>query len=312
VPAYFFPESRDAAGEITRLFDFVWLTAVALWNLRWQVKGYVGTLPESTPERLAERFVQGSDLQGVNLKRSCIEITWEEQKSRFASIILTNAFAAYESWADRISQTLQRKANAMRLQFPNSGEKNGHGLEWVLSTMTEKRSKTLEAAFYPVFIKSTKYSLPVITNMMLSYRYFKEIRNCEIHHGGVYDKKAQEAYEAFLPTSDKKSLGMKGDLFFEPVTQGARVKLHLRGVVGFCDILLRVIATVDAELSRSSLAEVPFKMWMIATKHPKVLSGNVHRRNMQVTERCRAAGLPRPQDVEAAYEFLRAHRVIHI
>lgn len=312
MPAYFFPESRDAAGEITRLFDFVWPTAVALWNLRWQVKGYVDTLPESTPERLAERFVQGSELQGVNLKRSCIEITWEEQKSRFASVILTNAFAAYESWADRLSQTLQRKANGERLQFPNSGKKNGHGLEWVLSTMTQTRSKTLEAAFYPVFSKSKKYSLPVITNMMLAYRYFKEIRNCEMHQSGVASEKAQEAYEAFLPLFDKKSLGMKGDLVFEPATQGVLVKLHLRGVVGFCDILLRIIATVDAELSRSSLAEAPFRTWMIATRQPKVLSGNVHKRNIQVADRCHAAGLPTPRDVEVTYEFLRAHRIIHI
>ena len=127
MPAYFFPESRDAAKEITRLFEFVSPTAVALWNLRWQVKGYVDTLPDSTPEQLAQRFVQGSELHGVNLKRSCIEISWEEQKSRFASVVLTNAFAAYENWAAHLSRTLQRRANGERLQFPNSRENNGHG-----------------------------------------------------------------------------------------------------------------------------------------------------------------------------------------
>ena len=152
----------------------------------------------------------------------------------------------------------------------------------------------------------------VITNMMLAYRYFKEIRNCEMHQGGVADDKAQRAYEAFLPLSDKKSLGMRGNLIFEPVIIGMPVKLHLRGVIGFCDILLRIIATVDAELCRSSFAEAPFKAWMTATKHPKVLSGNVHRRNIQVGDRCHAAGLPTPRDADATYEFLRTHRIIHV
>ena len=32
-----FRETNEANSEVTRLFEFVWPTAIALWNLRWQV-----------------------------------------------------------------------------------------------------------------------------------------------------------------------------------------------------------------------------------------------------------------------------------
>src|SRR4051794_1493616 len=33
----FFKYSRSTFGQISELFDFIWPTAAALWNLRWQV-----------------------------------------------------------------------------------------------------------------------------------------------------------------------------------------------------------------------------------------------------------------------------------
>ena len=40
-----FSETDEAADEITRLFEFVWPTATALWNLRWQVGGFLAIVP---------------------------------------------------------------------------------------------------------------------------------------------------------------------------------------------------------------------------------------------------------------------------
>jgi hypothetical protein len=34
----FFRSSRAAYQQVAELFDFVWPTAAALWNLRWQVR----------------------------------------------------------------------------------------------------------------------------------------------------------------------------------------------------------------------------------------------------------------------------------
>jgi hypothetical protein len=102
-----FRETDEAASEITRLFDFVWPTAVALWNMRWQVGGFLSMVPEASYEDVASRFVVGSDIHGADIRAMSLNTTWEEQKARFAEFILTNVFAIYEGWAKRLLEFTQ-------------------------------------------------------------------------------------------------------------------------------------------------------------------------------------------------------------
>lgn len=53
-----------------------------------------------------------------------------------------------------------------------------------------------------------------------------------------------DAFAAFLPVSGKAALGRKGELSFDPVSLGSPVTLNLRGVVGFTDVLIKIIVTV--------------------------------------------------------------------
>jgi hypothetical protein len=53
----FFPATREAIDQMTALFDFAWPTAAALWNLRWQVHGFITEVPDATSEDLKKRFV---------------------------------------------------------------------------------------------------------------------------------------------------------------------------------------------------------------------------------------------------------------
>jgi len=310
---FFFPASLSAAAGITDLFAFVWPTAAALWNLRWQVNGYLQVRPNASPQELNDRFVAGSELHGTDLHRASVQTTWDDQKSRFASIILMNAFAIYETWADEMVKVMQVSFTGKRLQYSNSTGRQGNGIESAIAIMTADRSPTLEASYYPVFSSLEKYSGSLLPNLMLAYRYFKEIRNVEMHSGGVASQAAQDAYTAFVPYSDQRGLGLKGELAFEPVIAGSPVCLHLRGVVGFCDILLRIIATVDAELCRSRKAESVLRHYLAASEYRQMmLSGDPKKRRGQVVTRCTRAGLPRPKDPEAIYQFLRAQRLIHV
>jgi hypothetical protein len=88
-----FQETDEAASEITRLFDFVWPTAVALWNLRWQVDGFLNAVPNASYADVASRFVVGSGIHGADIRAMSRNSNWEEQKARFAEFVLTNVFA---------------------------------------------------------------------------------------------------------------------------------------------------------------------------------------------------------------------------
>lgn len=93
---YVFRASRDAHKSITRLFDFVHPTAISLWNLRWQVQGYLKNVPDADARTLEARFASGSGIGAGSLKRATVETTWDEQLENFASFILANTIAIFE------------------------------------------------------------------------------------------------------------------------------------------------------------------------------------------------------------------------
>ena len=66
------------------------------------------------------------------------------------------------------------------------------------------------------------------------------------------------AYQAYtlLSASD---LNVAEKPVLSPVSLNKPITLSLRGVIGFSDIVLRIIATLDAEFSGSPLAEREFR-----------------------------------------------------
>ena len=54
----FFDVSRQAFNQIANIYDFVWPTSAALWNLRWQVKGFVDVNQKHKRGRVEGRFIR--------------------------------------------------------------------------------------------------------------------------------------------------------------------------------------------------------------------------------------------------------------
>lgn len=309
--ALFFPASRQAIEQVTSLFDFVWPTAAALWNLRWQVQGFIAEVPDVTVDQLKQRFLFGSNIDTVDLKRTVTEYTWEHQTATFGSFVLTNAFAIYEQWADEILHSLgERAGSGKKLQFIDRPGKPG--INATLAALTAAESAMLKSAFYPTYLSNRKYALPQLNNLILCYRYFKEIRNAQIHSGGIANQAVVDAYSAFLPVSGRMALGRKGELSFDPVSLGSPVTLNLRGVVGFTDVLIKIIVTVDAELSRAERSEALFERAFRAVNRRVTLSATPRKRDAQVKERCFKAGYPRPLNAPIVYDFLRDRRLVVI
>lgn len=312
MPKAFFDCTEDAFESVSDLFNFIWPTAAAMWNLRWQVRGFLSEASSPTSSQLSQRFVSGSGIAGADLKHACVDRTWDEQQDRLAAIVLMNAFAIYEHWADRILESLgEGPDQGVRLQRPD-GQQPGVGA--TVATLCVSESAVLKSAFYPIFTQEKRYSITELLNLTLAYRYFKEIRNSLAHRGGLASPRAEAAYIAFAPVSDRAHLKMKGALIHHSVTAGAPVRISLRGVVGFCDILLRMMATIDAELCKSSKAEPYFRDRLSAPSslQPSTLSSDLKRRRQQVAKRCVVCGFPSPKDPDAVYGFLRHHALIRL
>ncbi|MBI3207073.1 MAG: hypothetical protein HYZ29_36380 [Myxococcales bacterium] len=292
----YFNASRNALDAITRLYDFVWPTAAALWNLRWQVAGYNdirgGT---TTVEELKARFIEGSGIHGANLHRACIEHTWDQQRSDLAFVVLVNLFAVYESWTvelmGEIGAAWPKGVDAKKvLQFPSSTDKQGtlRGIGAELQHLTSSRSGGT-AELHAVLVTQKGVHPKHLDDMLVVYRYFKECRNSLMHLGGRATSTAVTAAAAMaaLPTSVPFTIPKHAALVLH-----APVILDLYGTVGFSDVLRRLVLTIDAELTVAVPAEkILLNRWRQEIGVVQ-LSRDAKKRHSALVRHMRKLGLP--------------------
>lgn len=312
-----FRVTKNSLDGITDLFDFATPTIVALWNLRWQVKGYMVVQPDATTSDLNHRFVHGSGQGSTNLKRACINHDWEYQREQFASIILINVVAQYESWIDGILNALQKKnvENTKGLQFPTSpnGQK---GILATIRKLNHPRSDFIEKALYSEISGNKKYCISIIDNLLYCYRFFKELRNSVVHNGWKAGQNTVVAYTDFKRVATSSLLLIKEVPKHYPVVLNNRIKIDLRGVIGFSDVVIRMMYTIDAELCRGKAAEKEFiDKWKAAHKSRRTLAAaGSNRRRTQISVYIHRAGFPYPDltHFDDICEFLLQHRLVGI
>ncbi|MFN7715969.1 MAG: hypothetical protein ACK5QS_10880 [Pseudanabaenaceae cyanobacterium] len=305
----FFSSSSQIASRITDLYDFVWPTAAAIWNLRYQVDKFILDNPSIDDETLLSNFVAGSGIHGINLRRACIKSTWDEQQEQLAKFLLIEICALYEAWLDYVFGELGINNNLKdSFQFPTNGNK---GISNALTSLQISVSPELSASIYPTLVRNSKYSLFHIENLLKCYRYFKECRNSLIHHGGMANIKAVEAYAAFQPLTTI-NLGVTEIPDHTPIIQkGDPILLKLRGVVGLSDIVIRLIVTFDAEFSKVNNAETVLRdRWMEAYGRGLALPFDTIRKEKKIARLIKNLGLPKPISPDKLEPFLKRYGLV--
>lgn len=306
--------SKQVARRLTEVFDFVWPTATAIWNLRWQVAGYVSASPAATESELAGRFVAGSGIRGANLRRSCIDSSWEDQQQEFARFLLFEFCSLYEAWCEGTLNELGAAASLSKhLQFPTTFANGApsKGLRHAVNSIVQGGSPIMSGSIYPAIAKNKKNSPLHIEQLLVCYRYFKEARNSLVHAGGSTSTQfvsAEAAYNQLTPAQ----MGLKEVPVINGHTAGSPIKISLRGVVGFGDIVLRLVSTLDAEFSKSPGAEHAFlQRWRACHGGPAVqVSANPNLCRERVKRLVRKLDLPTPA-VTAQFEtWLRNNQCI--
>jgi hypothetical protein len=316
----FFRTSRSAYRQVTELFDFVTPTAAALWNLRWQVVGFCSHYPAASVQVLDDRFVSGSGLHGANLKRACIDTNWEYQQQQFAKFLLISLFSIYEGWLADVLRIVAPAARQRELdkrcQFPDSAARSGNGVTAAAAEIKLNSSQMLVGAFYVALQTQKKNALPKLGELLTCYRAFKESRNSFAHQNGLATQTAVQAYQSYAALS-ASDLGVGEKPILLPVLLNGPIVLSLRGVIGFSDIVLRIIATLDAEFSCSHLAEREFRdQWVerhsVNGKIPRLMlrSAGANRREKQLARMVRKLDLPRPSQTSRIDSFLKQYGYI--
>ena len=303
-PAYlFFPCSRVAEDQLNGLFDFVWPTAVAMWNLRWQLKGFLSEHPDAGQIELCHRFISSHrinpphTLNYANLVKAQSG-NWSEQTSELAKLVLTNSIAIYEAFLEELCGAVGLTGGQnTHLQFPTSAPYRGsHSYQTVLTGLAGARSPTMDSELYPGLVASRNNQLGNLEPMMVCYRCFKEMRNAWIHSGGrVNDAYRANAINAFSTTCNPAQLGLLHMTAPPTVAIGGMVNVELPNVVAFTAVLRKLIATLDAEFARVMRAEdILVDEWRAKFGLAVDLKRDPTRRYRQLKSRLHSMGLPSP------------------
>lgn len=248
----FFPQTTNALKNITDMFDLLWPMATALWNLRCNVKGFLAESPKATQELLNQRFASGCDIKSLNFKASIINKTWESQKEEISWILLGWLFTIYEGWLSDLRDGVFNNMKEKNMQFPDSFQSE-------INKFTATPSVILKKCIFPAYSNYKKVSTSRIKNMLYCYRVFKEMRNCYMHNSKIADKKTLDAYNDFITNiKTSRDLNVKEIPEIHPITLGSHITPSFRGVVGFSNVMINLILSIDTELIKSNVAEAWF------------------------------------------------------
>lgn len=320
----FLAASVDSSNALTDLFDFVWPAGAALWNFKWQASGFLAACPSASDKELLGRFVQGSGINGVNVKRVAVNKSWEDMQQWFSRLLLSETCSLFEGWIEAALDDLAplqsvRKAGTRdaldkKMQFPTSFNATGSpvdGSAFAVSQLVGPvPSPTLLSCFQPIQLANKKNSFSTIESLLVCYRVFKEARNDFVHHGGRASTKTAAAYARYA-VETAATMGVAEKPLFPLPTVGEVIELSLRGVVGFSDVALRLIATYDQLITRSPLAEAVLRRkWREVHGGLVTLKPKGPARDAQITRLIRQCGFPRPTAAPVLFTHLNSQGLV--
>jgi hypothetical protein len=311
VAQHLFPATNDFREEYTRMMQFAGGAAGAIWNLRWQVAGYTAVSPRATKAELAGRFLAGSGVEGVDLRRVCLDTPWDEQLRELAKLLLLNICSYYEGWADGVAAHFSSpKTRAKELQFPpiRGPHVSPRGITDAIATMSAHPSGPM-AASYGYLQGQRRFSGPQLAALLEVYRVFKEARNCVVHENGRASQLLVDvaANAAQLNASD---LGMKAVPEYATPVLGKPYEVTYRGVIGLCDLVLRVVATVDAILATTDEGgSIVTGRWRDSHGR-RMLTADPVKRRSTVRTFLDAMGFPRPTPADGLIALLRSEGLL--
>ena len=250
----FFRASQDALDNITSVFDFVHPLTASM---------------KFTGDKVAELHKKGKaadeiaaiidpthSVHGANYTRAFVETAWSEQEEKLAWLLLNNLFAIHEGWVQRLFDETFKTLSFDERDFTKKLEStklNSSLKHFFVPTAT--KSSLMVKSFYPVYKRNCALDFGKLDNYMLCYRYFKEARNCYMHRNCIASKKLMKAYKAFISKATTSDLDVSEVPIVLPPTLGNPVRLSLRGVIGFSQIVQRIITLSDINLMCSMAAE---------------------------------------------------------
>jgi hypothetical protein len=284
-----------------------------MWNLRWQVSGFLAAAPNATKDEVDGRFLVGSGIRSANVRRAAIEQSWDQQLEQFARFSLILFVALYEDWLTQTLSGFPRSAELGKwFQFPSRGvaDQKGNGVRQALAQATKQKSSLITKSFARALKANRRYRPQLLDAQIICYRYFKECRNDLLHGGGRAHKRLVDIAPklAALGASDLGTRHVPEHMVFRTEDP---VSVTLRGVIGFSEVVLSIVTTLDAELALTVHGEAELlSRWKGAYGRFTTLPADPATRERRVRRELVNIGFPSADKPDELYRWLRKHGIV--
>jgi len=287
----FFMASEDALNMISREYDLIHPLRVSLKYVRNEV----AKLPDIA---LAQSIIDpNEDIHGVNYKKAFICDSWEKQEEEMAWILLNSLFSIHEGWASSIYEIFKGADFSKEREFTTNLENvQLDGLFDTYFVPQNMKSIIINVSMQNTYISTLNIDMSKMDKYMLMYRYFKELRNCYMHNNVITNNRVVTTYNNYISSVKSPSDVAVVELpeIYPPV-QGQKVKISIRGVIGFSQIIRRIIIISDIKLMMSKFAEQEiinrchYSNWIKCT-----LSGTKSEQIKMINKYFKKIGMPKP------------------
>lgn len=211
----FFGASEDALAMISREYDLIHPLRASLKFTRREVAGL------SDISKAQEMIDSLGEIHGVNYRKVFVEDTWEKQEEDLAWILLNSLLAIYEGWASEIFSIFEGADFSKEISFTQKLESADLSTKFGSYFITPTLQSTLiDTAMQNKYIVENNLDIGKLDKYMLMYRYFKELRNCYMHHNGKATDRVVNAYDEY-----KKAVTCKNDIDAEELPEIVEPKL---------------------------------------------------------------------------------------
>ena len=309
----FFQATQDALENITAAFDFVHPLRAGMKYTRRKISEINASNPAADGRIFQSEVDPDQEIHGVDYRSSYIDTPWEQQEEQLAWLLLNNLLAIHEGWIQRLyeerfsAKGYAEKKFVKNLEYPKLASKF-----LTYYAAGNKKSVTMYNAYFEVYKISSKLDFNKLDTYMLLYRFFKEARNCYMHHSFVASKDIVDAYTNYSQNVAFGDLDAAEAPVIIPPVLGHPVRLSIRGVIGFSQFVRRILIISDAYLIMTTAAEDEFFSKKPTNWPSKTLSTDASRAERQIKKYSNKIGLLKPIWSIEYQNFLIRHKIFNL
>ena len=249
-----FQATYDAQEAITKIMTIAWGLNAGLWMLYQEASNFFSKDETLTSNDFLQQFFQGTHITRLNSKE-IIKEGWPVNERYISEMLLINAFAIFDGWVDDIIDAGLSSVIPISEVYDNFidiKKKVERGEFKVLEKAVELSGEsTLKDAFDTSKVKQDNY----IKNLIAVFMYFKACRNCIAHGDKTADRKTIDYYNK-IKNFQNTDIGVKVYPAIIAPQKNTPLEIKFRGVVGFYDILRKIIMHYDSFMTDYKGAEI--------------------------------------------------------